>query len=178
MEDGRKQYRSEPIDTSAWLTALLGQFQGELNGHQVALETRLPPALPALRGDRDALSAAVLNLLDNTVKYSPEPATVWFEAECCENSLAIRVRDRGIGIAEEDRPHVFEKFYRGSVGGATAAKGAGIGLALVRHIVTAHDGRVECQSHLGEGSIFVIQLPIVSEHRDKITQPDSLSQNV
>jgi len=175
MEDGRKQYRSEPIDTSAWLTTLLGQFQGELNGRQVAVETRLPAVLPALRGDHDALSAAVLNLLDNAVKYSPEPATVWFEAECSGNSLNIRVRDHGIGITKEDRPHVFEKFFRGSGGGATSAKGAGIGLALVRHIVTSHGGRVECQSHLGEGSTFTIQLPIISEYRDKVPHSDSLS---
>jgi signal transduction histidine kinase len=94
------------------------------------------------------------------VKYSREPATVWFEAECAGNRLEIRVRDRGIGIAEEDRPHVFEKFYRGSAGGATAAKGAGIGLALVRHIVTSHGGRVECQSHVGEGSTFTIHLEV------------------
>jgi signal transduction histidine kinase len=158
MEEGRKEYRSEAIDTSAWLTALLGQFQGELNGRQVAIESRLPSALPNLRGDKDALSAAVLNLLDNAVKYSREPATVWFEAECSGDKLEIRVRDRGIGISSQDQPHVFEKFFRGSVGDRAAAKGAGIGLALVRHIVTSHGGRVECQSRLGEGSVFTIHL--------------------
>ena len=112
--------------------------------------------------DREALTCAVHNLLDNAVKYSPECKTVWLEAEATGAWLTILVRDCGLGITEEDQKHIFEKFYRGSGEAARHVKGAGLGLSLVKHIVTAHSGSVECQSRPGEGSTFSIHLPVLT----------------
>ena len=162
MEEGRKEYRFEPLETDAWLRALVEEFQTESAQQGVSLAATIPERLPTVLADREALTCAVHNLLDNAVKYSPECKTAWLEAEAKGTWLAIRVRDRGLGIAEEDQKHIFEKFYRGSGEAARHVKGAGLGLSLVKHIVTAHGGSVECQSRPGEGSTFTIHLPVLA----------------
>jgi two-component system phosphate regulon sensor histidine kinase PhoR len=160
MEEGRKEYRFEPLETAPWLRALVEEFQAESAQQGVSLAATIPERLPMVLADREALTSAVHNLLDNAVKYSPECKTVWLDAEASGALLKIRVRDRGLGIAEEDQRHIFEKFYRGSGETARHVKGAGLGLSLVKHIVTAHGGSVECQSRRGEGSTFSIHLPV------------------
>ena len=162
MEEGRKEYRLEPLEAGAWLRALVEEFRAEVAQRGYCLEADLPERLPSLLADREALTSALHNLLDNAVKYSPSCKTVWLQAEASGDSLTIRVRDRGLGIAEEDQPHVFEKFYRGSTAAATHVKGAGLGLSLVRHIVTAHGGLVACESRPGEGSTFSMLLPALA----------------
>jgi signal transduction histidine kinase len=162
MEEGRREYRFEPLEADAWLRAVVEEFQAEIAQRGLSLEASLPERLPSLLADREALTCAVHNLLDNAVKYSPAGKTVWLEARTTGGWLTIRVRDRGLGIAEEDRKHIFEKFYRGSIGAATHVKGAGLGLSLVKHIVTAHGGSVACQSRPGEGSTFSMDLPALA----------------
>jgi len=162
MEEGRKEYRLEPLEAGAWLRAVVEEFRAEVAQRGYRLEADLPERLPSLLADREALTSALHNLLDNAVKYSPSCKTVWLQAEASGDSLTIRVRDRGLGIAEEDQPHVFEKFYRGSTAAATHVKGAGLGLSLVRHIVTAHGGLVACESRPGEGSTFSMLLPALA----------------
>jgi signal transduction histidine kinase len=162
MEEGRREYRLEPLEAGPWLRAAAEEFRAEVAERGYSLAASLPERPSWLRADREALSSALHNLLDNAVKYSPSCRTVWLEAEASGDWLTIRVRDRGLGIAEEDRKHVFEKFYRGSIGAATPVKGAGLGLSLVRHIVVAHGGSVTCESHPGEGSTFTIVLPAVA----------------
>jgi signal transduction histidine kinase len=162
MEEGRKEYRLEPLEAGAWLRAVVEEFRALVAQGGFSLEADLPGRLPSLLADREALTSALHNLLDNAVKYSPACKTVWLEAETSGGWLTIRVRDRGLGIAEEDRTHVFEKFYRGSIGAATHVKGAGLGLSLVKHIVTAHGGSVACESRPGEGSTFSMNLPALA----------------
>ena len=162
MEEGRKEYRFEPLETDAWLRALVEEFQTQSTQQGVSLAATIPERLPMVLADREALTCAVHNLLDNAVKYSPECKTVWLEAEATGAWLTILVRDCGLGITEEDQKHIFEKFYRGSGEAARHVKGAGLGLSLVKHIVTAHSGSVECQSRPGEGSTFSIHLPVLT----------------
>jgi signal transduction histidine kinase len=157
MEAGRKQYRFEPLDTAAWLSGVAEDFQAEASrsGHQ--LQTNISTDLPSIVGDREALSTAVRNLLDNACKYSPESQSVWLDAAVSNGGVCVSVRDRGVGIAAHDQRQIFEKFYRG---GALAkhVKGAGLGLSLVQHIVAAHQGEVHVESREGEGSTFLVYL--------------------
>ena len=160
MEEGRKEYRFEPLDAGIWLRDLAASFQSEVAERGYQIQASVPPQLPPLVADREALSLAVRNLLDNAVKYSPDSKTVWLEAEASDARLSIRVRDRGLGIAAQDQKHIFEKFYRGGGEIARQVKGVGLGLSLVKHIVEAHGGAVEFESRAGEGSTFSIHLKV------------------
>ena len=159
MEEGRKEYRFEPLDTSRWLQKLVSDFEEGIAVDSVTVETDIPEDLPPISADSDALGSAVHNLLDNAVKYSPGEKTVWIDAEAVGREVRIVVRDKGIGISESDCKHIFDRFYRADGEISKRVKGAGLGLSLVHYIVTAHGGMVECESQVGEGSTFSIRLP-------------------
>jgi two-component system phosphate regulon sensor histidine kinase PhoR len=99
MEEGRKEYSLEQLEAGAWLRAVVEEFRAEVAQRGYSLEADLPERLPTLLADREALTTALHNLLDNAVKYTPSCNTVWLEAEAGD-SPTIRVRDRGLGIAE------------------------------------------------------------------------------
>jgi signal transduction histidine kinase/tetratricopeptide (TPR) repeat protein len=175
MEEGRKTYRFEPVDTSAWLAAVATHFEAQVsqNGHHLVSD--IPSRLPEVLADREAISSALDNLLDNAVKYSPAPATVRLDAVAGDDGVTIRVRDCGIGIAERDRPHVFDRFYRGTDEAARQVKGTGLGLSLVQHIVRAHGGRVTFESKTGEGTAFSVFLKTATpKGPDVDVRPSSL----
>ncbi|MGD8540196.1 MAG: HAMP domain-containing sensor histidine kinase [Candidatus Aminicenantes bacterium] len=159
MEEGRKEYRFEPLDTSRWLRSLVSDFEAGIVTEGMKVETEIPEGLPSISADSEALGSAVHNLLDNAVKYSPGARTVWLDAESVGGEVRIVVRDRGVGISELDRKHIFDRFYRTDGEISRRIKGAGLGLSLVRHIVRAHGGRVEFESQEGEGSTFSIRIP-------------------
>ena len=128
----------------------------------MSIVASIPQELPVLSGDREALTCAVHNLLDNAVKYSGHSKTVWLDAEAKNGRLSIQVRDRlpGPGIPQEDQKHIiFEKFFRGGGEISRQVKGAGLGLSLVKQIVTTHEGSVQFESLAGQGSTFSIHLP-------------------
>ncbi len=155
IEEGRNRYRLEPMDSSEWLREVGTHFG------QGAINLSVPAGLPPVQGDRVALTSAVENLLDNAVKYSAPGSPVALEAEAIGSELTIRVRDQGCGIRDEDRGHIFERFYRGSGEISRQVKGAGVGLSLVRHIVEAHQGEVDFDTNLGKGSEFRIRLKTI-----------------
>ncbi len=158
MEEGLKQYHFEPFDPAVWLRELTEDFQTRVASEGFRIESNIPATLPPILADRDTLTTAVHNLLDNAIKYSPKSRSVRVAAESDKEFLSISVRDRGVGIRKEDRPRIFEKFYRGGGELARQVKGVGLGLNLVQHIVTAHGGTIEFQSKEGEGSTFTIRL--------------------
>jgi two-component system sensor histidine kinase SenX3 len=110
-------------------------------------------------GDRRQLVAAVYNLLDNAVKYSPARSIVEVRGRPDGAWVDISVKDKGIGIPEADLDHIFERFYRVEGAKARHVGGTGLGLAIVRHVVGNHKGEVQVQSEEGEGSTFVLRLP-------------------
>ena len=158
MEDGRKQYHFEPIEPAVWLREVADDFQAQVAAAGFAIEASIPEELPAIVADRETLTTAMHNLLDNAVKYSRDSHTVRLEANANGDGLAISVCDRGVGIRDEDRARIFERFYRGGGDIAKQVKGVGLGLNLVQHIVAAHGGSIDFESKEGEGSTFTIHL--------------------
>ncbi len=158
IKDGRKEYRAEPIDTVAWLRGVTDEFQQTLDTDHRQVVAAIPDTLPAIRGDRQALSTVVHNLLDNAVKYSPGCPTVWLDADEAGDSVSIHVRDEGVGIPPDEQARVFDRFYRGREL-ADEVRGTGLGLSLVRHIVEAHGGSIDLASAPGTGSTFTVRLP-------------------
>ncbi|HVL05669.1 MAG TPA: ATP-binding protein [Acidimicrobiales bacterium] len=110
-------------------------------------------------GDRRQLVAAVYNLLDNAVKYSPARSVVEVRGRHDGDRVELSVRDSGIGIPDADIEHIFERFYRVEGARSRNIAGTGLGLAIVRHVVGNHRGEVRVESEEGKGSTFVLRLP-------------------
>ncbi|MEX1328660.1 MAG: two-component system histidine kinase PnpS [Desulfobacterales bacterium] len=109
--------------------------------------------------DSSLLEQAVVNLLDNAIKYSEPNSTIHLKANLKDAEVKIIVEDRGIGIAKKHLPRLFERFYRVDKARSRNLGGTGLGLAIVKHIAQAHGGNVTVESTLGEGSVFTIHLP-------------------
>ena len=128
---------------------------------------RITPILNAsgttVRADRTHLRNAIYNLVDNALKYSRGRAEVEIETANTPDGLLVEVRDKGIGIANKDVKHIFDKFFRVHSGSRHDVKGFGLGLHYVKTIIDAHSGRIEVNSAVGQGTTFRIQLP-VNEH--------------
>jgi two-component system phosphate regulon sensor histidine kinase PhoR len=110
------------------------------------------------------LEQAVVNLLDNAIKYSDSNKTVLLQSRTSGNEIRLSVRDHGIGIEKKHLPRLFERFYRVDKARSRALGGTGLGLSIVKHIAQAHGGHVTVESSLGEGSLFTIHLPRDPEH--------------
>ena len=113
-----------------------------------------------LTGDEEALKRMLLNLLDNAVKYTPAGGRVNVSLTTHDHAAQVVVTDTGIGIPPEDQAHVFDRFYRVDRARTRAAGGAGLGLAIARHIVAAHGGTLAVNSAPGRGSSFIVTLPL------------------
>jgi len=119
---------------------------------------RAPWPLPSINGDRDLLILAIHNLLDNAIKFTHPGDTIEMRAFEDGNQVVIEVADTGPGIPEEDVAHVWEELYRGT--GARGIQGSGLGLALVRAIVSRHEGDIDLLSRPGEGTVLMLRLPV------------------
>lgn len=157
IEAGRKKYRFAPADVGALVEGVVRSYEYQLTSAGFELRTSFQPGLRAAV-DRDSLAQAVLNLLNNAVKYSRDSRSI--EVTVCERDrfIVIEVADSGIGIPASEHERIFEKFYRVGTGLVHDTKGSGLGLSLVKHIVEAHGGRVRVESAPGKGSRFTIFL--------------------
>ncbi len=109
--------------------------------------------------DKDKITQALINILSNAIRYSNEGGTIYIDETVEKNKVLISVEDKGIGISEDDLKYVFERFYRADKSRTRATGGTGIGLTIVKSIVSAHGGEIYVKSKLGEGSKFTIILP-------------------
>ena len=109
--------------------------------------------------DKDKITQALVNILSNAIRYSNEGSTIFIEEKLKDNKVIISIEDQGIGISEEDLKYVFERFYRADKSRTRATGGTGIGLTIVKSIVSSHGGEVKLESKLGDGSKFTIILP-------------------
>lgn len=164
MEAGVRQYRFEELDAASLVERVAAEFQPQIadSGHSIQLEGAMDDPC-RIDADPDAMAVALRNLIDNALKYSPRCPTVWVGWGVTDERVAIHVRDRGVGIARSEQRAIFGKFVRGNAAVAANIKGSGLGLAMVRHIVSAHGGEITVASKLGEGSTFTIFLPAPEE---------------
>ena len=109
--------------------------------------------------DRSLLTQAVINLIENAVKYSPEHTRVTVSGSRAGHRVRITVADQGPGIPEHHVPRLFERFYRADKARSRRLGGTGLGLAIVKHIAGVHQGDVGVETRLGRGSTFIILLP-------------------
>ncbi|HEU4741768.1 MAG TPA: ATP-binding protein, partial [Meiothermus sp.] len=152
-----------------WQTVRLDTLLAEAIRQTSALsqEHHFVPALEpvALEGDPDRLKELLLILLDNALKYTPPGGTIRLELKQTERHAELRVSDTGIGIAPEDLPHVFERFYRADrarvrIHDPGDPGGTGLGLSIAKQIVEAHQGKIGLESQLGRGTTVWVLLPL------------------
>ncbi len=132
----------------------------EMKAHEKGIRVDLAcePGLEALLNP-PLLEQAIVNLIDNAIKYSPEGETVQVEARRSDGEICIRVRDQGCGIPRQHLDRLFERFYRVDKARSRKLGGTGLGLAIVKHIAQAHNGRATVESQVGQGSVFTVHLP-------------------
>lgn len=159
-EAGAGEYRRDPLDLGRLVRETVTEFglDATERGYSVEL-TGVDGAVP-VRGDSEALGRALWNLLDNAVKYSPDCRTVWVSVTSDARSVTLKVQDRGAGIPASEQDAIFGKFVRGAAARTTGAKGTGLGLAMVRHIVRGHAGDIAVASEPGSGTTFTVTIPV------------------
>jgi len=160
IEAGMKEYRMEETDIAALAADVAGRFRQQAAFKDFTLETEIEDGLPVIPADKDSLARAVLNLLDNAVKYSGQNPRVVLRAWSGEDAVHLQVEDHGIGISKPEQKKIFEKFYRSESALGSDVKGSGIGLPLVEHVVRAHGGKIVLESEPGKGTRLTIRLPV------------------
>ncbi|MFO7169263.1 MAG: ATP-binding protein [Chloroflexota bacterium] len=162
LQTGRLTIQRETVDVAALIRALVDEVRPTLDEHTIELvgaDERIE-----ITGDELRLHQVMMNLLQNAVKYSPPGTMVTVRVEQRRDSVCISVIDRGIGVPEQDLPHLFSQFFRATNAQERNIGGIGLGLYVVHQIVTLHGGTVEVQSVEGQGSTFTVVLPLAEAH--------------
>jgi signal transduction histidine kinase len=163
IEAGKKEYRLGRADVARLVAEVVEAYRYPIEHLGFALEVEIGSDLPVLELDPEALSQALINLLNNAVKYSREEKRIRVEVRRDGERVLISVSDRGIGVAKAEQKRIFEKFFRAQDTLVHETKGSGLGLTIVRHTMDAHGGAVEVESAPGKGSTFSLVLPVGKE---------------
>ena len=155
--DGKMQLRRELRDLAALCREVVEE-QRLLSGRPIELE--LPPEPVILRLDHQRMSQVVTNIVSNALKYSPTDLPVKVRVDQRDNVAVLQVSDAGPGIAADQQTRIFEPFYRTPEAQGSSKRGSGLGLAICKDIVEQHDGRIWCDSRVGKGSTFMVELPL------------------
>jgi len=160
IEAGRKEYEFRETDIADLVRSTLDSYRYQIEQQGFALEESIDSDLPAVRVDREAIARALVNLVNNALKYSNHDKYLGVKLYRDNSAVKLEVADHGIGIARRDQSKIFEKFYRAGDPLVHNTKGSGLGLSLVRHITEAHGGEIAVESAPGTGSKFTLSLPL------------------
>ncbi len=162
IESGQVPFRFQVTAVSNLLLAPMDRLRSQAQRKKIEMILDVPANLPPVLADEERTQRVVTNLLHNAVKFTPEGGRVVVQAGLSpdnNNELLITVTDTGVGIAAEDLPRIFERFYKSDRARTRSGGGTGLGLAISRHIVQAHHGRIWVKSSEGKGSTFYFTLP-------------------
>lgn len=161
LESDTAPLTREEIDLAELTAETIEKLRPQAERKEIVPEIRIPPGLPRVPAHRDMLGQALMNLLENAIKYTQSGGSVWVEARRVAGEyVEICVADNGPGIPSEHLPRLFERFYRVDKARSRSEGGTGLGLSIVRHIVQRHGGSVRVESRLGKGSRFIVTLPL------------------
>jgi two-component system OmpR family sensor kinase/two-component system sensor histidine kinase BaeS len=153
---GQLRIERVPVNLAELARAAVNQFAPLAEAQGVRLSVSAEEGLPQVTGDADRLAQVLRNLLSNALRHTPAGGEVRVDGRAGSVAVEITVSDTGSGIAAEDLPHVFDRFYRGD---RRAGGGAGLGLAIARQLIRAHGGTMTVESEVGVGTRFVVKLP-------------------
>lgn len=160
MEAGSLSLDRQATDMERLLTETVEKVRPQMTQKQIAFDVSIPPKLPELRIDKDKVAAALVNLLGNAAKYTPDGGRVKLTVECDARELHVHVEDTGIGIAPEELSKLGTKFFRSSDARVRDITGSGLGLSFVQEAARLHGGRLSVTSELNRGSRFSLTLPL------------------
>jgi two-component system sensor histidine kinase KdpD len=160
IEAGRIKLERQPTDIAGLMGSVVEQLKPRLDGRRVDVETS--GEIPQVLVDRELMELAVRQLIDNALKYSRPGTPITLYAKAAAGAVQLSVKDSGPGIASHEQQRIFEKFYRGEAI-RNQLPGTGVGLNIVKDIVTAHSGTIRVQSVPNLGTIFTIELPALKE---------------
>ena len=159
IEMGSMTINKALVRTDWFLDGCLAAIEATARDKHLTIEKHMPDHFPSLLADKELLQGAIINILGNALKYTPEHGKITFAISDQDESATFEVIDTGYGISKEDLPHVFEKFYRSGNEQITAQMGSGLGLAITAEIVRLHGGHIDIQSELGVGTHVTIRIP-------------------
>jgi signal transduction histidine kinase len=159
LDAGEALEQSAPFDLAELAATTADQMCLLAEDRNISITCHSPEKV-MVNGDRARLKQVIVNLLDNAIKYTPQCGAIHVRVVARERKASLEVSDNGMGIPNEALSLVFERFFRVDKARSRALGGAGLGLSIVRSICTAHAGRVEVQSKEGEGSRFIVELPL------------------
>ena len=160
MEAGKTKYELEPADLTALTEDIINTYDYHLKSQGFICNYTPNGTLPLINMDKNAISEAIINLLDNAIKYSNGAKEIEVRLGQQGQEVFVEVEDHGLGIRPEDQKYIFDKFYRVPTGEIHNTKGTGLGLTLVLAIMNAHGGSVNIESQPGVGSIFKLIFPV------------------
>ncbi len=160
IERGMGVYEFADGDLAEVVERALELSQRRVQAAEMTLETDIATDLPPVRLDANAYTLAVLNLIDNAIKYAPDGKKILVKLARVGDRLVLSVRDWGQGIDPEEHAKIFDRFYRARAIRLKPIRGSGIGLALVQHIARAHRGEITVESEVGKGSTFSLWVPL------------------
>jgi signal transduction histidine kinase len=164
MERNKYAFGFKEVPATAIVEGAITAVRERFNAPGCQFETHIAPDLPSVVADADALVTALVNLLDNAYKYSGEEKQIILSASAENGSVFFAVKDNGIGLSPRDTKRIFKRFYQVDQRLSRSGGGCGLGLSIVKFIVTAHHGNVRVESQPGRGSTFIISLPGAEAH--------------
>jgi two-component system phosphate regulon sensor histidine kinase PhoR len=159
IESGQLELHPAPTDLRTLLSGAAARMTAQAEQRGIALELAPLDSLPPLTIDGARVEQVLLNLLQNALAFTPRGGAVTLSASVHADHVALRVHDTGVGIAPEDLPHIFERFYKADR--ARSGGGTGLGLAIAKHLVERHGGRIWVESVPQHGTTVIFTLPLV-----------------
>jgi two-component system phosphate regulon sensor histidine kinase PhoR len=161
IESGKRRYAFTEVQLNEIVRNVIASYKLILDRNNFQLTLKLPEDLPITLADRESITDVLVNLIDNAIKYSDSSKYLEIRTGKIQKFIFLKIIDQGIGIAQKDQRYIFDKFYRVTEKNlAQKAKGSGLGLTIVKHIIDSHSGKIEVKSELGKGTEFTLFFPI------------------
>jgi len=158
IETGRVELELEPVNLNLLVEEVITQLKPQAERQGLSLKNELAADLPPVQAHKERIRQVIVNLMHNAIKFNYLGGSVSAATKRFEDTVVIEISDTGTGIANDDLPRIFERFYKADR--SRAGQGTGMGLAIAKHIVEAHGGEIRAQSEEGKGSTFSFSLPI------------------
>ena len=159
--------RRESVNLSHLIGQIVDDYRSRPTAQHHALDFQTDPAIEKLLLDPLKLTQVFANLLDNALKYTPAQTKISITTQLRRDEVEIRFADNGPGIPTDDLPHIFERFYRVEKGRSREKGGTGLGLSIVKHIIQLHGGQVKVESGVGQGTSFIMTIPVAVNRNGK-----------